>query len=292
MKQSGAILLMGLLCLEIICVDLLEQQDNSCQVEISTHSFSLDTSILPPSTSASSHPEIHGETDDQDGGRHKSEARDAVTKAAANDLAASAQALQFPSQTKLTKYETEVGIAHALILSSGDSPSMEQLQDNSSHDVEISIHPFSLEQNHLQAEPNRSTAPNSSAATSSSSMNDELVNNAIERSSNVLRNETVSGECEVSIVRDSQLSNAAKSQSNQVDDNSLKSVKRKRIRDAAADAAGVVFEDEVSSPENSQRSSTVKLTHIQETSFTCDLCGMQFRRQSSLCRHKSTHSKG
>jgi len=187
---------------------------------------------------ASSNTEIYEETDYQDIEICEEESREAVIKTGENDLAAlDAVPFEFPSIAKLDKSdETEGRIFHQLALTSSDcSTLVDQFQDNSPH-VQISTHPETLKSNHFQAEHNHSR-------------------NAFKMPSDNLWDQIVQ-ESNVSMIKESRILNDTKTNSNHssVNDDSLKygNIKRTSI------GTGIVYEDELSSPDISQSSTATK----------------------------------
>ena len=174
-----------------------------------------------------------------------------VFKTGINDLPATFDVqLQVPSQLKLNKNNTEGRIAHELVLSSKNCSAPGALL-NSKH-VQINTQSFSLKHNLFLSEPSHSTARNRSTADIPSSVKclERRLENAFQRSSNSrLNNKTAPGS-NAPIVRESCILNTRKIKSKHLvaKDNSSASVNRKRI----SVGAGIVCEDDASSPEVSQ----------------------------------------
>ena len=152
------------------------------------------------------------------------------------------------------------------ILASNKCNALEEQLPYNTGLVESNIHPFQLEDSQIQTKPILPTAPSGLATTdpdSALSCTNSRLMSALKRSSENVYNKVVS-ESKVAIVGEPRTSNTMKTKSNQSQGKGYptKAVNGKRI----SVASGIVYEDEVSSPEGSQCSTTTQTLLSSENS--------------------------
>lgn len=164
---------------------------DKCVIRCALFLFTEEASDDECSSIASSNTEIYEEANCEDIEICKEGTQEEVFKTGVNDLPASGDvSILFSKETKLNKKKTEGRIAPKHALSSNNYTTLVGLlQDNSRH-VQINTSPFSLTNNHFQAEHGRSR-------------------NSFERSYDNLCNRSVP-KGKVSIVMESQILNATK----------------------------------------------------------------------------------
>src|SRR6218665_1874410 len=305
---------------------------DKCVIRCALFLFTEEASDDECSSIASSNTEIYEEANCGDIEICKEGTQEEVFKTGVNDLPASGDvSILFPKETKLNKKKTEGRIAPKHALSSNNYTTLVGLlQDNSRH-VQINTSPFSLTNNHFQAEHGRSR-------------------NSFERSYDNLCNRSVP-KGKVSIVMESQILNAtktkftqseatkknsnqseaaktksiqseatktksnqseaakAKSNHSEVGRHTLKSMNRKRI----SVASGIVYEDEVSSFETSKSSTKTEtllssdhsnvsnckaynknnalFIHNILTPFRCNICNKSFKTRDDFMNHCKVHKE-
>src|SRR6218665_1278869 len=176
----------------------------------------------------------------------KDESQEAVIKTGVNLVASPDICFQFPSQVELNRNdETQETIRqqHLLSLNNCTVP-VDQLSDNSRH-LETSNSPFHLEDSRIQEGLNFTKESNVSAAINSDPGR-SFSKNKLQRS---LHN-TVHSEGKVAMVSESSISRIMNRMSDQSECKDYSPVVKKRKRISVG--AGILNEDEVSSPEISK----------------------------------------
>jgi len=218
----------------------------SIQSEATVPVFPAEASDDDCISIALSNTEIYEEANCEDVEIREEDTQESVIKIGVNDSAASAGVpILFPCQAKLKNNnitQEKTNEEHLLSLNNYCTAHVNQLSDNSSH-LETSNLSFDLEDGHIQEVHGLTMESNGSASTNSYSQ----LNCSKSKLQKSLHN-TVHSEGKITIMSELSISSTMKRMSNQNEYKDQSSAFKKRKRFSVA--AGVVYEDEISSPES------------------------------------------